>query len=331
MRFIIYGAGGVGGVIGAQLFKAGQDVVLIARGDHLRAMQSAGLRYQTPYADEYLRIPALSHPSELTLKASDVVMLTCKSQHTQSALDDLRAAHGTGLPVVCCQNSVVNEHMALRRFTRVYAMLVYLPAQLTEPGTIQCHAKLKSGVLDLGLFPNGVDELARALAERLEAVNFSARPDPQVMRFKYAKLLVNLNNALEAVSPGGSAAQGIRDRIRAEGEACLDAAGIDYASRKQVEERRAGVFEFGDIAGVARIGGSSKQSLLRGTGDIEADYLNGEVVRLGRLHGVATPANAVVQRLAVAAAAKRQAPGAVPVAHIEKLIEEAARAEFSGA
>ncbi|MBT3333532.1 MAG: hypothetical protein HN394_18670, partial [Rhodospirillaceae bacterium] len=48
MRYIIYGAGGVGGVIGAQLFQGDVEVVLIARGDHLAAIQRNGLRYETP-------------------------------------------------------------------------------------------------------------------------------------------------------------------------------------------------------------------------------------------------------------------------------------------
>ncbi len=56
MRFIIYGAGGIGGVIGAELFKAGHDVVLIARGAHLAALQAGGMTYQTPHKTEVLGI-----------------------------------------------------------------------------------------------------------------------------------------------------------------------------------------------------------------------------------------------------------------------------------
>ena len=70
-----------------------------------------------------------------------------------------------------------------------------------------------------------------------------------------------------------------------------------------------------------RAGGSSRQSLLRGTGDIEADYLNGEVVLLGRLHGVATPANAVLQDLAVEAAASKAQPGSLSLADIRARID----------
>jgi 2-dehydropantoate 2-reductase len=321
VRYIIYGAGGVGGVIGAQLYKAGIDVVMIARGAHYEAIKDDGLRYLTPFEDVRLTIPVVAHPRDLTPTNADVVVLTMKSQHTRDALDDLRVCRGTNVPIVCCQNGVSNEQEALQRFAEVYAMLVYLPGQLTDPGEVACHAKLKSGVLDLGVFPGGVNDRCSRIAETFEAANFSIRPNPTVMRFKYAKLLMNLNNALEAVASDGEDTKWIRESMKSEGRACFAAAGIDYASADEVTERRAGVFASGEIEGIDRVGGSSKQSLLRGTGDIEADHLNGEIVRLGRLHGVPTPANEVLQRLAVEAAVTRASPGARSCDEVAQMIK----------
>ena len=54
MRYIIYGAGAVGGTIGGKLFQSGHDVVLIARGDHLHAIRERGLRLRTPHGDDQL-------------------------------------------------------------------------------------------------------------------------------------------------------------------------------------------------------------------------------------------------------------------------------------
>ena len=320
MRFIIFGAGGVGGVIGAQLFNAGIDVALIARGARVARVQADGLHYQTPHGDERLKIPAFGHPREIPRRDDDVVIMTMKSQHTEAALDDLRATHGEQTPVVCCQNGVANESMALRRFQHVYAMLVYLPAQLTEPGTIQCHAKLKSGVLDLSVFPQGVDARCEAIANAFESANFSVRPNPTVMRYKYAKLLINLNNAVDALTPESEDTRALLQTVKAEARACMQAANIDCASPDEVKQRRAGVLESGDIPGVARAGGSSRQSLMRATGDIEADFLNGEIVLLGRTFGVPTPANAVLQRFAVNAAQERWPPGTMTAKEIEDAI-----------
>lgn len=325
MRFIIYGAGGIGGVIGAELHRAGMDVVLIARGDHLKAVQADGLRYETPQGAETLFVPAVGHPEEITFGDADVVLLTVKSQHSQVALDDLRAVAGDRVPVICCQNGVANERMALRRFEHVYGMLVYLPAQHVEPGRVQSHAQLKRGVLDLGRYPSGRDARAVAVGQHLERANLIARADDRVMRLKYAKLLQNLGNAVNAALAPGADADAIAEIMRAEGRACLRAAGIDWASEDEFKARRARDFAYGTIDGVARQGGSSRQSLIRGTGDIETDYLNGEICLLGRLHGVPTPANAVLQRLANALARRRGAPGSLAADEVRRLIETESR------
>ena len=137
-------------------------------------------------------------------------------------------------------------------------MLVYLPGQLLEPGVIDCHAALKPGVLDLVRFPGQVDGLAQSIAADLRAANFSSVASTGTLRLKYAKLLMNLNNAVEAVVPAGEDAQRLRDLAKAEGRACLQAAGIDYASSDEVSARRRCIAS-GDIPGVERVGGSSRQ------------------------------------------------------------------------
>ena len=62
------------------------------------------------------------------------------------------------------------------------------------------------------------------------------------------------------------------------------------------------------IKGSARPGGSTWQSLVRGAETVEVDYLNGEIVMLGRLHGFPTPVNAALQRLGNRWAAERRQP-----------------------
>src|SRR5260221_8610060 len=71
------------------------------------------------------------------------------------------------------------------------------------------------------------------------------------------------------------------------------------------------------IGDQGRAGGSSWQSLARGSGAIEADYLNGEVALLGRQHGVSTPVNDMLQRVANRMARDRMAPGSLSPGHLE--------------
>ena len=295
MRFIIYGAGGIGGTIGARLSLTGHDVLLIARGAHLDALRAEGMRFITATRDERLHIPAVGHPREAAIGDDDVVILCVKGQQTEDALRDLYEAAGDDVPVVCAQNGVVNERIALRRFGRVYGMIVFLPGEHLEPGEIVNTAEDPAGILDVGRYPSGVDDVAVEVARTITDAGFSALPDPVIMRQKYAKLLANLGNALQAACDGSS--REIMRRMREEALACYQAAGIDCASAEETRARRASGIRSAPIPGRMRPGGSSWQSIKRGTGNIEVDYLNGEIVQLGRLHGVPTPANAVLQRI----------------------------------
>jgi 2-dehydropantoate 2-reductase len=141
------------------------------------------------------------------------------------------------------------------------------------------------------------------------------------MRWKYGKLLANRANAIEALSGYRALpeAADLRRRARAEGIAVLGAAGIGYASDQESASARAERVQIMPVNGTERTGGSSWQSLTRGTGSIEADFLNGEIVLLGREHGVPTPVNEVLQRLANQAARQRRAPGSITPAEIMAL------------
>jgi 2-dehydropantoate 2-reductase len=82
MRFIIYGAGGIGGPLGAFLFESGCETVLIARGEHLARIHADGLTLVTPEGRRSVRIPAVRSPAELDHRPGDVVLLTMKAQDT---------------------------------------------------------------------------------------------------------------------------------------------------------------------------------------------------------------------------------------------------------
>jgi 2-dehydropantoate 2-reductase len=307
-RFVIHGAGGIGGVIAARLHQSGHDVVAIARGAHLDAWRSNGLRLQTPDEDVVLDVPVVGHPSEASLTDDDVVILAMKGQDTVAALDDLSACAPPDIPVVSAQNGVANEREILRRFPRAYGICVMCPTAFLEPGVVQAQSSPVTGILDVGRYPSGIDDVADHVAAALSHSTFLSEPVIDIMRWKHTKLLMNLGNAVQAVcAPGGTRA--LFERVRAEGEAVYKAAGIAHVSAEEDAARRADHMTMRPIAGQERGGGSTWQSLARGVGTIEADLLNGEIVLLGRLHGVPTPANELFQRLAKQAARERREPG----------------------
>ena len=310
MRYIIIGAGAVGGSIGGRLFDGGHDVVLVARGAHLEALRKRGLRLELPDGDRELAVPAVGGPEELTARADDVLVLGVKTQDTAAVLDAWDG-YGEHPAVVCAQNGVENERLALRRFRHVYGMSVWLPASHLEPGVVRASGAPLTGILHVGRYPSGDDATVRRIGADLETSGFAAPVSGDVMAWKYAKLLMNLGNAVTAVC--GPVGEGplleLSRRARAEGEAVLDAAGIAYVSAAEQKRVRGDRVDLKPVKGEARGGGSSWQSLMRGTGSIETDYLNGEIALLGRRAGVPTPVNEALQRTANRFARERRRPG----------------------
>jgi 2-dehydropantoate 2-reductase len=314
MRFVIYGAGAIGGVVGARLHQSGHDVALIARGEHLRRIRSQGLTLQSPAERSVLELPAAEDPEQLGVGAEeDVILLAVKGQDTSGALAALRAAGAPATtPVICLQNGVENERLALRMFADVYGAVIMLPAAHLEPGVVLAYGAKATGIIDIGRYPAGSDDFCEQVAVAFRASQLSSHVVPDVMRLKYAKLLLNLGNAVEALCGPGEASDELTEQARAEGRAVLEAAEIDAedANVEDLEGRwaRIGVRE---IEGSPRAGSSSWQSLARGTGAIETDFLNGEIVLLGRLHGVPTPINTALVELAARNARAGTPPGAL--------------------
>ncbi|MFF0788827.1 ketopantoate reductase family protein [Streptomyces spiralis] len=332
MRYIIIGAGAVGGTIGGRLAQSGREVVLVSRGAHLAALRTGGLRLTVPEGELTHRLPAVDGPDTVgELRAGDVLILAVKTQDTEAALAAWGPAPVAGggtaaerLPLLCAQNGVEGQRLALRRFRHVYGVCVWLPATHVEPGVVSAAGNPLTGILHLGRYPYGTDDTLRRIAADLERAHFEAPVVPDVARWQYAKLLGNLANAIEAVSGPleSEQARALYERVRAEGEAVLAAAGIAYASPEEQKEARGDKITLVPLPGAQRGGGSSWQSLTRGTGTIEADHLNGEIVLLGRLHGVPTPLNELLQRLANTAARERRAAGSLPVAELVRLADE---------
>ena len=306
MRFVVFGAGAVGGVVGARLHQGGHQVSLIARGAHLDAIRERGLTVVDPSGSAALAIEAFGSPAELQWHGDEVVALAMKGQNTAGALGALRAVAPPRTPVVCMQNGVDNERRALRLFENVYGAVVMLPAAHIEPGVVESHASRLTGIVDIGRYPSGADEAAEQIAAALRESRFDSCARDDVMRLKYAKLTVNLANAVGAICKPGPHNERVIEAAREEGRAALTAAGISFDAPEVSDVR--GRWERIGVQTDRRAGSSTWQSLARHSGEVETDYLNGEIALLGRLHGVATPVNAALCRLAARVASDGAGP-----------------------
>ena len=289
MRYVVYGAGAIGGILGGRLHLAGNPVTLIARGEHLRAIQEHGLRLDTGHGERVVTAPACNTAADVQWTEDTVVLLSVKSQQTAVALADLVAHAPSSVSVVAVQNGLANEPAILRHFANTYGMCVAMPAVHIEPGVVVERAMDAPAVLEIGRYPGGIDHVAQQVAADLSAAGLPAEPRENVMAWKRRKLMRNLNNGVDAVCAPSDAARELSQRCQQEGQTVMQAAGFEMVTVEEDAQRRRGLMGQGR-PGMA-FHSSTWQSLSRGVGDIEIDYLSGEIVLQGRLHGVPTPAN----------------------------------------
>src|SRR3954454_4526427 len=137
MRYVVLGAGGIGGVIGGRVADAGHDVTLVARGPHLEALRAHGLTVESPDDTITPDVDVAGHPEEITWTGQEVVLLCVKSQDTIAAVTGLADHAPPSVVVFCVQNGVANEPTVLRWFPRVYGVCVMCPTLHLTPGVVQ--------------------------------------------------------------------------------------------------------------------------------------------------------------------------------------------------
>jgi 2-dehydropantoate 2-reductase len=311
IRYVVYGSGGIGGVLGARLHQSGHDILLIARGAHFEAIRDKGLRLQSADEDVTLAIAVVDHPSSVDWRDDDVVFMAMKSQDTLTALHALAETTPSTVSVVSLQNGVANERQILRFFPNVYGICVMCPTNYLTPGVVQAYSAPVTGIFDVGRYPDGVDDTVRLISEAFNASTYQSEPRPDIMRWKYGKLLMNLGNGIDALCGPAARETDLYRIVREEGVRVLRAAGIDFVDADEDRERRGDIMRIRPIEGQRRGGGSTWQSLERGLRTVETDYLNGEIVLLSRLHGIPAPLNELMQRLTVQGARDGVAAGSL--------------------
>ncbi|EMA08079.1 ketopantoate reductase [Haloarcula vallismortis] len=137
MKLCIFGVGGIGGYLGARLADAGHEVHLIARGEHLAALQSDGLRVESIHGDTAVDLPATDEPAEVG--PCDAVLLCVKSNDTRAAAADMAPLLREGTAVVSFQNGVDNEAWLAETIdeSHVVGGVAYIFSTIKEPGIVE--------------------------------------------------------------------------------------------------------------------------------------------------------------------------------------------------
>lgn len=318
MRVVVIGAGAIGAPIAAQLFERGHPAVLVARGRNFEAIAKDGVEVATPDHTRRSKVDVVDGISSLALEPDEVVVLCVKSQDTADALEELVAVAPSELSVFCAQNGVANERMVSRYFTNTYGVCVMSPASYLEPGRVEVFSSPVVGVLDVGRWPRGVDETAREMSALLGDAGFASIATEEIETLKWGKLLSNVLNALEVLCGPNAGTDDLSRMVRDEAVDCLTAHGVDVGRARSLANERSKLVNYHPIGSIRRVGSSSWQSVLRGTGNVETDYLNGEIVALGRRYGIETPVNALLVRRANEMAREGRAPGTVSVSELRR-------------
>ncbi|MEQ1734843.1 MAG: 2-dehydropantoate 2-reductase [Rhodoglobus sp.] len=308
MRIGVIGAGAVGGTIAALLARAGHDVEVTARGEHLAAIRQRGLKLSGAWGEYTADVDA----EEILTRGPELVIVATKAQHAVAAIRD-NLALLRGVPVVVVQNgldSLDNAHAASPR-SDVVGALASFAASYLSPGEITVTT---AGPTYLGMV--GQNDLPARYAARVLAEAIPTSVIPNFVGAQWTKLVINQVNALPAITGLSVQAVIAHPRLRLIMTASMrECVRTGFASRVHFEKlqglgnRGLRLFSMmplwiGQLLPAlmsSRLGrtpnpGSTLQSIRRGQ-TTEIDHLNGSVVRVAEGLGRSAPVNATLVAL----------------------------------
>jgi 2-dehydropantoate 2-reductase len=288
MRIAIVGSGGVGGYFGGRLAAAGADVTFLARGAHLDAMRTRGLRIDSPKGDLSLRhVKAESDPA--AVGPVDVAFFAVKLYDTQGALALLPPLMGPDTLVIGYQNGVETLGTLTRAVGASHAAggVSYVSAAIAEPGVIR-HTAMDH--LIFGMPDGSAPAHLEALLEACRPAGFQATLSRDINVDIWTKFVrLSVFSGMTAVTRGpigvivndpellGMLQAAVRETL-----AVAHAKGVAVPSTIDEDV----TFAYKALPPEAKA--SMLVDLERGR-RIELPWLSGAVVRLGREVGVATP------------------------------------------
>ena len=305
MRIAILGAGATGGFLGARLARSGADVVLIARGPHLRAMRESGLRLITADGESTVQVEATEDLA--AVRGSDFVFVTLKAHSLPAMAEHLAANLGEATAVVSAQNGIpwwyfqrhggelegthletVDPGGLIARTIdpeRVIACIVYPATSVVGPGTVR---HVEGERFSLGELDGSQTERIGALSAALGGAGLKAPVQPRIRQELWVKLMGNAVfnplSALTRATLGGMAESPLLAPIvrvaMEEVEAVAGRLGIEMPV--SIDQR---------IRGAARVGDHKTSMLqdLEAGRPLEIDAITGSVVELAGRLGVPVP------------------------------------------
>ena len=320
LQIVIYGAGAVGGVLGGLLSLSGAQVVLIGRPGNMNEIRAHGLNVVTSSSTRNVKLPVVTSPKQIDFGSDNVVFLCVKGQDTDGAMAELKSVVND-VPIFCFQNGVRNEEIVSKYYPHVYGVMVKAIVFYTRDGEVITREDAP-GQLVIGRYPEGSDELIESVAVKLRHAGYQVVVTPEIMSYKYGKLIGNLTNAVGAITNvAGEEVEPINRAVQNEGKKILTMAGIKWVSTDEPSPRwpKGAVNQpYNGLSGIPL--GSTWQSLTRRQGAVETEFLNGEIVRIAAKLGERAPINEILLHITLEMAANHQLPGKYSPTELIKLL-----------
>jgi 2-dehydropantoate 2-reductase len=320
LQIVIYGAGAVGGVLGGLLSLSSAQVVLIGRPGNVNEIRAHGLNVVTSSGIRNVKLPAVTSPKQIDFGSDNVVFLCVKGQDTDDAMAELKSVVND-VPIFCFQNGVRNEEIVSKYYPHVYGVMVKAIVFYTRDGEVITREDAL-GQLVIGRYPEGSDELIESVAVKLRHAGYQVVVTPEIMSYKYGKLIGNLTNAVGAITNvAGEEVEPINRAVQNEGRKILTMAGIKWVFTNEPSPRwpKGAVNQpYNGLSGIPL--GSTWQSLTRRQGSVETEFLNGEIVRIAAKLGERAPINETLLHITLEMAANNELPGKYSPTELIKLL-----------
>ncbi len=292
-KVVVLGAGSVGCYFGGMLARAGHDVTLIARANHVEAITNNGLHMDCQSFQDYVQVKARS--DYIPLSDADIVLCCVKSPDTEFVINEVKPYLNKSAVILSLQNGVDNaERIAKLVDNPTYPTVVYVATAMVGPGKLKHFGR---GELVLGSLGNDSNEL-KILSDFLQQSNIPCEISSNIRKDLWLKFLVNCSyngiSAIGQIQYGNMVSNPeVVNLINQITEECLM-----IAEKEGVMISAAEADQANHAIGVTMSGqkSSTAQDLVKGK-LTEIDYLNGLIVRRAAEHGLSAPANQAVYAL----------------------------------
>ena len=299
MRITVMGAGGVGGYFGGLLARAGNEVALIARGAHMEAIRSQGLKVKSRMGDFNVSVEATDDPRQIG--PAELVLLSVKTYQNAATIPTLTPLVGESTSLLTLQNGV-EGHKELAQAVgpeRVLPGSAYIETHIESPGVIS----QRGDVARIVFGETGGQRTPRAqrILETLQTAGIPTSLSTDVVKELWTKFLFICTLAgvtSAARAPMSQLLQHAEARetilaVMREVEAVGRAGGVNLD--QDVVEKTMEYLET-----TAKDLHASMHTDLESGRPLELEALNGAVVRIGRQAGVPTPVNSLLYSILVA-------------------------------